>query len=555
MNKRYEAVFCIFLVALAFLWRDNPHLVYPDVLYLFVCLLGLNLASSVALRLWPARQWASAALIMANCAVITAVLAKSGGPSSNLWVLYLLPVYTVCMLLEGSSVSIITGGAIAFNAAFYLVNEEVWSDAIVFSIAIKSGILVFAAVTTWAIASRERRAEERIESQREDLEELEAAIQTHIKRLDQAQRLAEVGMMSSGVAHDLKSPLMVISATCEMLLKRGGIREAIASDIERIQRAAELCGATVTGVLGQAKDRKPAPQKVDINSVVESAFSMYQSTLADHRIRVRMRLDRGLPNVEVCVYELQRVFLNLMSNAKDAMPEGGTLLISTEPSKDWRPGEPRGVVVTVDDSGSGIPEELLGGLFKPFASTKAADKGTGLGLYLCREIAVRHAGSLTAGNGPSGGARFTLSLPPAEPAPGIEKPEQGEQAMEKTKRVLIVDDDPSIRQIVERTLTGPFEVVTAVDAEEGLNKAGTEPFDLVILDVVMPGKNGFSAAECIRESALTRDIPVLMLTSLSTEEDRIHGFDSGVDSYMTKPFDTNELYRSARKLAEQGAPT
>ncbi|MFH2202852.1 MAG: HAMP domain-containing sensor histidine kinase [Elusimicrobiota bacterium] len=415
MNRNYEAVFCVVLVAGAFLWRDNPYMVYPDILYLLVLLLGLNLAAGLSLRLWPAQQWASALIILANCAVITGMLSHSGGAESKLWVLYLLPIYTACMLLDGGCVIWITGGAAGFNAAFHLINEPVWSDPILFTVAVKCGLLIFAAATTWGIVARGRKTSDLLQEQSE--------------KLDQAQKLSEVGLVSSGVAHDLKNPLFVIEATCGVLLKRREEFPNIVSDIDRIRRAAEHCRATVSGILGYAGKAKHAPRSCDVNAALDNCLSLFSGALADAGVTVRRLYGGGLPPVRGRIYELQRVFLNLMSNAKDAMEGGGTLTLRTVLRRDAR-GGPGYVQLIVDDSGGGLSEQALGGLFRPFVSSKAPGKGTGLGLYMCREIAVQHGGSLTAGNAPQGGARFILSLPAEEDAARADSPRRTEPEME-----------------------------------------------------------------------------------------------------------------------------
>src|SRR5262245_29189915 len=121
VSRRYETIFVIFLLALVFLYRDNTNLVYPQILYLFVFLLGLNLSAGWALRKWPTHPWVATSITLGNCGVLTAVLAYSGGPDSNFWVLYLLPIYTVCLLMSGLQLILIVLGIISFNGAFCIL--------------------------------------------------------------------------------------------------------------------------------------------------------------------------------------------------------------------------------------------------------------------------------------------------------------------------------------------------------------------------------------------------------------------------------------------------
>lgn len=415
MGQRYEAVFCVFLVVLAFLWRDNPHLVYPEILYLFVLLLGLNLAAGISFRLWPTRSWISASFVLLNCAAIAAILSHSGGADSNLWVLFLLPIYTACMLLGGREVVWITLGAAGFNLAFQIINDTVWTDAVIFLIAVKSGIFIFAAAITYRIVRRDRDSASKLSRQRGRLLQLEKSVKSGAENFARAQHLAEAGMASSGVAHDLKTPLLVILGTAELIEKRNGFSAEFKQDIERIKRSAILCKKIVSNVLGLIGKKSFSPRRCGINGIVGNSADLYRSMLIQHGISLITELARDLPDIEADPYELQRLILNLMSNAKDAIEGKGSIAIRTG-LEAAHGAQPPAIEVSVRDSGPGIPESAVDKLFEAFVTSKAEGQGTGLGLYLCREIAHRHGGSLRAENPPGGGARFILSLPVAAPA-------------------------------------------------------------------------------------------------------------------------------------------
>jgi PAS domain-containing protein len=158
VGHRYESVFVVCLILLAFLFRDNPYLVFPQIYYLLVLLLGLNLAAGAALRSKRFGKNLSAAAIMANCGTIAAILSNSGEQASNLWVLFLLPIYTACILLDGREVVWITVGAVLCNAAYYFSAESAWNDVVCFEISIKSALLAFGAAATWRVVTQERRS-------------------------------------------------------------------------------------------------------------------------------------------------------------------------------------------------------------------------------------------------------------------------------------------------------------------------------------------------------------------------------------------------------------
>ncbi|HBL19024.1 MAG: hypothetical protein A2X36_13610 [Elusimicrobia bacterium GWA2_69_24] len=405
---RYETVFSIFLVLLAFLWKDNPSLVYPQILHLFSGLLLLNLGAGMSLRRWPARRALAAGIILLNCAVITLALEYSGGPRSNLWVLYLLPIYTASLWLRTREVVWITLGAVGFNLAFQAHNVVLWDDTAAFLLALKSAILTFAAFTTHGLAERERRGMERLAADREALAALERAGQSSRKRLEQARALADVGLATASVAHDLKSPTMVVLGTAQYLLENAAFPEAFHPDIKRIIRSAQLCQQLSSSVLDGAAGRAGEVQECDVRDVVDSALAVYGDMLLKHGIAVRVDSEAGLPAVMGRPYELQRVLINLLSNAKDAMPKGGSIALRAR-----RRVGPEGtrIELHVEDSGRGIPAEMLGRLFQPFATSKGPGKGTGIGLYMSRIIVQTHGGTLTAQNMADGGCRFALSLP------------------------------------------------------------------------------------------------------------------------------------------------
>lgn len=415
----YEAVFCIFLVALAFLGREDAGWAYPHVLYLLVALLALNLAAGSALRRWPGRRGLSTAVVLANCAVITAILHFSGGRGSRLWVLYLLPVFTASMFLAGKEVGWIASGAIAFNLAFGLLAPGPIDASAALDLGLRTGILTLAAALTWRLAERERRAQSEAARQRRELTRVLEQAQS--RKADEAstQRLADIGMLTAGVLHDLKTPLTVILGFCDIGLKEADAEE-MRADFQRIRASGLLCREIVGGVLAGGAKQDPALEPCDAAEVVRNTLAMSLSVLERKGIAVECVLpDDPLP-VLASVPQLQRLFLNLISNAAQALSGGGTLSISARLLEAVAPGLPDRVELCFADDGPGLSEAALAGLFKAFSTTRSDQGGTGLGLYLCREIALSHAGSLRAENVPEGGARFLLTLPlRAEAAPPV----------------------------------------------------------------------------------------------------------------------------------------
>ncbi len=414
---RYEAALWSVLGAMAYLARDNSDLVYPDILWLFAALLAVSLVSAWAVRRWPGHDAPHAACSVLTFCVIAAIQSRSGGSDSNLWVLYLLPLFTSALLLGGRALAIIAAGAVLCDAALYLGPESSWGPSVLFELAVKTGVLAAAAASTWALAEAERRARARGETQRLQLEKLASGMRTIQTAHERDQALAAVGLQSAGAAHDMSTPLMVIRGYARMRLDQLSLDADMRKDLERIDRAAAFCQRLSSTTLARARGDAGTGQEYSVLGALESALSLSEEVLSRRGVVVRRdyRGDdfvvRGEPQ------ELERLFLNLISNAAKAMPEGGTLTVSAGAETT---GGRREAVVGIDDTGRGIPAELLPKLFTAFTTTRAGAGGTGLGLFMSRETARRQGGDLTARNLPEGGASFCVRLPlvaAGEPVP------------------------------------------------------------------------------------------------------------------------------------------
>ncbi len=392
---KYEAVFFLFMAVLAFLSRENAQLGYPQILYLFLLLMGLNLAAGLSLRRWPEKDWLSVGLVMSNCAAITAILAYSGGLDSNLWVLYLLPIYTACLLLRAQEVALVTAGAICFNAAYTGFEAGSWGATDAFELFLKTALFVLTAAIACKIVSRDRAARRKLQESWRQIEDMSA--------------VAQVGLVSAGVAHDLNNTFAVILGMTEILAAADDVPDSVKTHLERISKSAALGRGIVASFVDMAKKAKAPAAPCDLAELVQSVLTVLKERAAESRVEVQVEFE-ALAKVEGRRADLQRIFLNLFSNAIRAMDGGGTLTVRGRallgPQSQW----PQ-VQVTVEDTGPGLPAQMLERLFKPFSSTEQERGGTGLGLYICSEIAAQHGGRLRAENKDGGGARFTLFLP------------------------------------------------------------------------------------------------------------------------------------------------
>ncbi|MEQ1919711.1 MAG: HAMP domain-containing sensor histidine kinase [Elusimicrobiota bacterium] len=393
-SGRFEAALGVALASLAFLSKDNPNLILPDCLWLFLLLLATSLAASLSVRLRPDRALPAALSLVASFIVVSAIQSQSGGSDSDLWVLYLLPIFSAAILLGGRETAWIAAGAVLANAAALFAENHPAGPADSFALVLKTAILAGAAAATWALAKSEREVRAKVVCQRDEIERLEG--------------VAVVAAGGAGAVHDLGAPLTVILGYASMRHEDTDLPQAVRDDMARIERSAKYCQELVLGL--QAR-RDPAMITRSASDVVESALSLCEDPLRARKIEITRNFPADSVSIKAVGRELERVLVNLIGNAAKALPASGRITVSVSRS-DSR------VVLAVEDDGPGLPPELLPRLFTPFATGHAKTGGVGLGLYLCREIARRHGGDLTAGRSGLGGARFELSLPVAAEGAG-----------------------------------------------------------------------------------------------------------------------------------------
>ncbi|MDD5301900.1 MAG: HAMP domain-containing sensor histidine kinase [Elusimicrobia bacterium] len=391
---RYEAALGVALASLAFLSKDNPQLVLPECLWLFLVLLATSLAASLAVRLRPERPLPAALALVASFIVVAAIQSQSGGSASDLWVLYLLPIFSAAILLGGRETAWIAAGAVLTNAAGLFAEGHAFGAADAFALVLKTSILAGAAAATWSLSKSEREAGARAARQRDEIERLEG--------------VAVVAAGGAGAVHDLGAPLTVILGYASLRHEDETLPQAVREDMARIERSAQYCQELVRGLM---TSRDAAMITRSASEVVESALSLCEDPLRARKVGISREFPPETCFLRAKGRELERVLVNLIGNAAKAMPGGGRISVSVALAG------PR-VVLSVDDDGPGIPTELLPRLFTPFATGHAKEGGVGLGLYLCREIARRHGGDLTVGRSPRGGARFEMTLPGAAAAEG-----------------------------------------------------------------------------------------------------------------------------------------
>jgi|GEM_PF-2158879 len=408
-TARFEAALWVIMGGLAFLAKGDPSVVYPQALCLFACLLASSLATSLSIRRAPETAWLHALTLLAGFASIAGIQEYSGGSESSLWVLYLLPLFTAAILLRGRELAWTAAGVCASNAALYVSWIDHWGPSATFALALKTGILAGSACGLWFLSRAEHEAEDRIQLQRHEIASLEESSRATNEAWQRERGMHTIAAVAARAAHDLVSPLMVVSSFARLHLDRGVADPVLGRDLERIEKAALFCQGLAGGLLRGASEAA-APKK--LATVIDAAVSLAEPILRSHNVEVKRSLPVEALKIDAPPQDLERILLNLIGNAAKAMAQGGEIRVSA--SRDTASTTPR-ALVTIEDTGPGIPAHVLARLFQPFTTTN----GTGLGLYLSREAAQRLGGDLSAENLPAGGARFTLSLPLAGAAAAV----------------------------------------------------------------------------------------------------------------------------------------
>ncbi|TPW20202.1 MAG: sensor histidine kinase/response regulator [Elusimicrobia bacterium] len=406
VERRHEGMVCVALAALVYLSRGNPDLVYPDILHLVLLLLGLNLASAAALRRWPGRPSVSALFTMANAAVVAGLVEKSGAERSLLWVLYLLPIYSAGVGLAERHLALVLAGALAFCLVPLSLADGEIGEVLAFAAAVKSIVLV---MTAWAVAHsmrRERRHREGASRQRASLLGMEASLAVQEARVDAAERLAGATLDVAGVVHDARTPLTVIQTSVDYIADDAP--EALRPHLERIRRASRLAEHILVQALEQCRQAPPDAVPTDLGSLLDSAARLCDTEARMRHIALEVDLPGSLPRVPVDPMSVERVFLNLIKNAAEALRPGGRITAGVEVVKDAA-GRPFSIRCRVEDDGPGLPPGFR--LGDAGRSGKAG--GTGLGLAASLRTVLRYGGSLWAEDRPEGGARFIVEFPVA----------------------------------------------------------------------------------------------------------------------------------------------
>jgi len=374
-------------------------------------------------------------------------------------------------------------------------------------------------------------------------------------RLRQAERLEAVGQLAGGLAHDFNNVLLVIRGYSG-ILKASLADSPLVVDVEEIASAADRAADLTRQLLAFARRQVLQPALLDVREVVHGIEKLLRRSVRED-IEMSVHLHRDVPAVVADAGQIEQVLLNLVVNARDAMPDGGKVSISIEPAilepgARVSPPVPGGsyVAISVVDTGEGIRAADLPYIFEPFFTTKDEGVGTGLGLSTVYGIVAQSGGGIEVATPPNGGTRMTIYLPAAEGAAGEPDEElSAPRSQVGHERILLVEDEDPVRDIVRRVLEDAgYDVLAAARPSEAQQIVAETNIDLLLTDVVMPEMSGYDLALRVRLSqpeARTLFISGYAHKALA-EAEKIPGGD-----LLRKPFSPEDLKRAVRAVLDR----
>ncbi|MBP6029925.1 MAG: response regulator [Sphingobium sp.] len=384
------------------------------------------------------------------------------------------------------------------------------------------------------------------------------------RQVAQATKMQAVGQLAGGVAHDFNNILTAIIGHCDLMLMRHTPGDSDYDDIQQVKSNSNRAASLTRQLLAFSRQQTLRPQVIQLPDIVSDVSSLLKRLIGE-KVRLEVTHGRNLGHVRADPGQIEQVIVNLVVNARDAMPDGGTLSIQTFAVSAAQAREMRSTVLpaadytglTVSDTGTGIPPEILPKIFEPFFTTKEVGKGTGLGLSTVYGIVKQSGGYIFADSEPGRGTKFSVYLPVHaagvdEKEPASIKSAPPSRAEWGTGTILLVEDEDMVRAVAERALSRQgYSVLTAADGElglEALDKA--EKVDLLISDVVMPNMDGPAMVRVAR--ARRPDLPVLFMSGYAEEQLR-KSIDMDNVSFLPKPFSVAQLSEAVAEVFAQAA--
>jgi signal transduction histidine kinase/CheY-like chemotaxis protein len=370
-------------------------------------------------------------------------------------------------------------------------------------------------------------------------------------KLLQTEKMAALGQLVSGIAHELNNPLTTIMGYAQLLLGHGLLPSQF-SEAGKIFQEAERASHIVKNLLYVARENKPERSRVNLNEIVERTLALRSYELKVENIVVECDLARDLAETVGDPYQLQQVVLNLLVNAEQALLQGrgqGRVWIRTVQTS------ARKISLEVSDDGPGIPPEIASRIFDPFFTTKPSGVGTGLGLSIVYGIVQQHDGEVTFESQPGAGAKFIIELPVIilpgrQGAPALEVPASQSPTV-PTGRILVVEDETTVAQLIVDVLREEgHQAESAFDSQDGLTRISRAHYDLVICDLRMPRLDGPAFYEALVAAGSPMQHRIIFITGDTLAPRTLEFLEPRDLPYLSKPFLVEELKLAVNRMLE-----
>jgi len=380
-------------------------------------------------------------------------------------------------------------------------------------------------------------------------------------QLQQSQKLEAIGQLAGGVAHDFNNLLTAILGYTDLSLRRTNVDDSIRRNLEETRKAAERAASLIRQLLAFSRKQILEPKVLDLNVVVRDMHKMLTRLIGENiDLATRQATDLGIVKADPC--QVEQIIMNLVVNARDAMPRGGKVTIETAnitisetdamKHVSVKPGPY--VMLAVSDTGTGIDEETQARIFEPFFTTKEVGKGTGLGLSTVYGIVKQSGGNIWVYSEPGVGTVFKVYLPRIEAAERSAKPILETTIFHGSETILVVEDEDVVRGLTRRILAeAGYNVLDTRSGEEAIRlcRDYRGPIDLLLTDVVMPEISGREVAGAVQE--LRPDTRVLFMSGYTDEAIVRHGvLDANVE-FIQKPFTWARLGKKVRDVLDRNA--
>jgi PAS domain S-box-containing protein len=377
------------------------------------------------------------------------------------------------------------------------------------------------------------------------------------EQLRHSQKMEAIGQLAGGVAHDFNNILTAIIGYASLMQFEIDPDDPQSANVDQILQSSERAAKLVQNLMAFSRRETLAASPYVLNTIVDNIRDFLQRIITED-IHFHLTCSESVLNVCVDSGQIEQALTNLVTNARDAMPKGGRLTITTQQYelndsfvRNYGYGIPGSyALITVEDSGHGMDEETQKRIFEPFFTTKDVGKGTGLGLAIVYGIVKQHRGFITVSSEPGKGTAFRIYLPIVHMESEIDRKTAEAAPLEKgTETILVVEDEPTVRCVVETTLRKfNYTVISAEDGQDAVYKfvANSNKISLVLMDLVMPRMNGKDAADEIRR--IDPDMKILFTSGYTADIIRSRGELDAGEEMILKPVNPQDLLRKMRQI-------